>query len=65
MKKLISVICLVLVLVTMLAACSKFTCDVCGEKKSGKKHEEKVLGEKVVYCDDCYKQMKELGDLFK
>ena len=65
MKKLVAIMCLVLVMATMLTACSKFTCDLCGEKKSGKKHEEKILGESVVYCDECYKELKELGDMFK
>lgn len=65
MKKLVAIVCLVLVMATMLTACGKFKCGLCGEEKSGKKHEEKVMGEKITYCDDCYKELKELGDMFK
>ena len=38
-----------------LTGCGKFTCDMCGEEKSGKKHEETLLGESITICDDCYK----------
>lgn len=61
MKKLISILLLVVVLATMLTACGKFTCDMCGEEKSGKKHEESMLGESVVICDDCYKALEDLA----
>lgn len=65
MKKLIAIICLVLVMASLLTACGKkFTCDLCQEKKSGKKHTEELLGEKITYCDECYKELKQLGDLF-
>lgn len=52
MKRLISILLLVVVLATMLTACGKFTCDMCGEEKTGKKHEESMLGESIVICDD-------------
>jgi len=61
MKKLISILLLVVVLATMLTACGKFTCDMCGEEKSGKKHEESMLGESIVICDDCYKALEDLA----
>lgn len=61
MKKLISILLLVVVLATMLTACGKFTCDMCGEEKTGKKHEESMLGESVVICDDCYKALEDLA----
>ena len=53
MKKLISIAALTLIIATMFTACSKFTCDSCGEKKSGKKHTIELLGEKATICDDC------------
>lgn len=61
MKRLISILLLVVVLATMLTACGKFTCDMCGEEKSGKKHEESMLGESIVICDDCYKALEDLA----
>lgn len=65
MKKLTGFICLLLVWVTLLSGCGKFVCDVCDEKMSGKKHVEKLEGKKIVYCDRCYKEMKEMSELFK
>ena len=54
MKKIIVLVIMIATLATMLVACSSFTCDLCGKKKSGDKHTETVFGEKVTYCDDCY-----------
>lgn len=45
-----------------LTGCGKFTCDMCGEEKSGKKHEETLLGESITICDDCYKALEEAAD---
>ena len=64
MKKIISIVALLLALTFVLTACGKFTCDLCGEEKSGKKHEETVFGQELVYCDDCYEDLEDLGDLF-
>lgn len=64
MKKIICLILVVLTLCSLLAACSSFECDICGEKKTGKKHTEKLFGEEIVYCDDCYKSLQELENLF-
>ena len=61
MKRLISILLLVVVLATMLTAFGKFTCDMCGEEKTGKKHEESMLGESIVICDDCYKALEDLA----
>lgn len=56
----------VFTLAALLIGCAKpFTCDICREEKTGKKHTEKVLGQEIVYCDDCYKQLQKLGDLFQ
>ena len=41
-----------------LTACGKFTCDLCHEKKSGKKHEMNLYGLEMTICDDCYKSLK-------
>ena len=60
MKKIIALV-LVIATVFALTACGKFTCDMCGEEKSGKKHEESMLGESIVICDDCYKALEDLA----
>ena len=60
MKKIITIAALILSLSFILTACGKFTCDLCGEEKSGKKHEETVFGQEVVYCDDCYEALDSL-----
>ena len=65
MKKMFSVILLVIVATMMLTACGKFTCDACGEEKSGKKYKESVMGEEIEICKDCYKELEELADALK
>ena len=62
MKKLIALVLLVVMMATMLAACGKFTCDICDEEKSGKQYEGAVLGEEFIACEDCYE--KSLEDPF-
>ena len=64
MKKIICVLLLVVVVASLLTACGKFECDLCGEEKTGKKYTEKVLGQEVTYCKDCYEGLKELADAF-
>ena len=58
MKKIIAIAVLVLS-VMMLVGCS-YKCDICGEEKSSGKHTEEILGEEVVYCDECYEAMQSL-----
>lgn len=62
MKKLICVLLLVSVMATLLTACGKFTCDLCGEEKSGKKYEREVLGETIDICKDCYGELEDLAE---
>ena len=57
MKKFLSIL-FVVVTVLALTACGKFTCNLCNQEKSGKKHTEEILGEKVTICDDCYGKIK-------
>ena len=64
MKRLICVLMLVAIMATMLTACGKFKCDVCGEEKTGKKYERELLGEEIDICKDCYKELEELADAF-
>lgn len=68
MKKLISLLLVVVILATMLTACGDFTCDMCFEEASGDGHTIEVLGSKEHVCDDCYEEYKalerELDSLF-
>ena len=64
MKKLICVLLLVAIAVSVLTACSKFECDLCGEEKFGKKHESEFLGKEIDICDDCYEDLEDLADAF-
>lgn len=63
MKKFLVLALMAVMAVTCLAGCGKFECDVCGEEKSGKKHEGEILGEEVVMCDDCYEKINEGFDI--
>ena len=62
MKKRMLAILLAAMMILSLAGCGKFTCDLCGQEKSGKKHTETLFGQKITYCNDCYKELEELGD---
>lgn len=53
MKKKILVALLSVVMAMSLMACGTFTCDLCGEEKSGKKHSSEILGQEITVCDDC------------
>ena len=65
MKRIISFLLLLTLVLSLLAACGgSFTCDICGEEKSGKKYEEDLLGETITYCSDCKQGLEALGDLF-
>lgn len=65
MKKKLAVLCMAVVAAMSLAACGTFECDGCGEEKSGTKHEVTLLDEKMVLCDDCYKDFQDLKDLIQ
>ena len=60
MKKLIMLVAMVAVFSTLLCACGKFKCDLCGKEKSGKKYKEEVMGQEVVYCKDCHDELEDL-----
>lgn len=62
MKKIISLIALMLILVSVLCACGKFECDLCGKEKTGKKYTKEILGEEVNYCQDCHDNMEDAKD---
>lgn len=65
MKKMVRLIALLMLLATLLCGCGgKFTCDFCGEEKSGSKYSMDLMGEKIDICKDCKKGLDELSDLF-
>lgn len=61
MKK---VLALALVVITMLsfAACSKFTCEMCGKEGRGG-NEIEYMGQTATVCDDCEDKWDELKDM--
>lgn len=66
MKKKMIALLLTVTTVISLTACGKpFTCDLCGEEKTGKKYEETVFGTEITYCQDCYNDLKELSNMLK
>lgn len=54
MKRIVTLALAGIMAVGMLASCGKFTCDLCGEEKSGKKYETEMLGTKITICKDCH-----------
>lgn len=64
MKKKISLLLIAIAACLSLTACGKFTCDICGEEKSGKSYTTEVLGQKITMCSDCYDTLNAVGSLF-
>ena len=65
MKKKATALLLVIATALTLTACGKFTCDMCGQEKSGKSYTTEVLGEKITICKDCHDDIQELRDALK
>lgn len=66
MKRKITASLLIVLTVLSLAACGKaFTCDLCGEEKTGKSYTESVLGTEITYCKDCHDELEALGNELK
>ena len=62
MKKIICSFVLILAAMLLLVGCGKFTCDLCGEEKTGKQYKEEAFGEEIVYCSDCHDELESLED---
>ncbi len=60
MKRLIAMALLGATVLSFAACGGKFTCDECGEEKTGKKHTIEIAGEKGTMCAECYEENKEL-----
>lgn len=60
MRKKISLLLTIVSLTFLLTACGKFTCELCGQEKSGKSYTAEFMGEKVTVCQDCHDEIKEL-----
>ena len=65
MKRIISLLLVVVAMVCMLTACSKFECAMCEKEKTGEKHEIEFLGEKAEICDDCYEAYEKTINMSK
>lgn len=63
MKKFLSLVCVIGTLFA-LTACGSFTCGICEQEKSGKKHEVEESGVSVTLCDDCYKEYQDALEEF-
>ena len=61
MKKKIATLVLVTLSVLALAACGAepFTCDMCGEEKTGKSYKS-TTEEDMTVCEECYKMINDL-----
>ncbi len=64
MKKRLAALMLVVATMFSLTACGKFTCDSCGEEKTGKSHKESLFGIEMIMCDDCYQATQAAMQLF-
>ncbi len=64
MKNIVRILLVVFALTTLLTACGKFECDLCGKEKGGEKHESEISGEEVVMCDDCYEELEKFSEGF-
>lgn len=60
MKKKIAILFMTVIMAMTLVACGKFTCDFCGEEKSGKSYKSDVWGQEVVICEECYDGIQDL-----
>ncbi len=65
MKRIISIIATVLLLASLLTACGKFECELCGKDSRGKKYTKEVLGREITYCKECNENLNDLADLFE
>ena len=64
MKRIISLLVMLITMAMLLCACGKFECDLCGDEKTGKKYKGELFGQEVVYCADCREDLEDLADLF-
>ena len=68
MKKIIALVLTGILAAGMLVSCGKFTCDICGEEKLGRKYESETFGIEVTMCKDCHDAAEDalsgLKDLF-
>ena len=66
MKRVISLVLVVLMLATLLCACGAetYVCDSCGNEVTQKPIKMELLGEEVKICDECKAMFEELADMF-
>lgn len=65
MKRVVSLILVVLMLATLLCACAEtYVCDFCGQEVTQKPVKLELLGEQIKVCDECKTMIEQLGDMF-
>lgn len=57
----ILIVLLVFAISLALSACGNktFKCGICNEEKTGKSYKSQVMGQEVIVCEDCYKELSE------
>ena len=66
MKKRICLFLALLTALTALSGCGKFTCEMCGEEKSGKKYTITLQDDKkITVCRDCHDEWEAMIEYFK
>ena len=65
MKRKITLLLALATMVGALAGCGKFTCDICGQEKSGKSYKSEFLGQEIVMCQDCKDDFDAIQDGFE
>lgn len=65
MKRIISLMLLLVVALLVLTSCGKFTCDLCGEEKSGKKYSFELPNKEGICCKECYEDVETFNDLLE
>ena len=63
MKKVIALLLLVVMIFSLAACKSKFTCDACQKEVESSKNNVEVFGVEMVVCDDCYKEYEDNKDV--
>jgi len=64
MKRVVSLILVVLMLATLLCACAEtYVCDFCGQEVTQKPIKLELLGEQIKVCDECKTIVEQLIDL--
>lgn len=64
MKKRFLMLIVTLLSALLLTGCGKFTCDLCGQERTGKKYKTEVLSHEVTICKECHDNIESLFGIF-